>query len=658
MPLFGRKKDVASPAPRKASAPSGRKVPAPGTRDQPVPGAPSGRKSGAAPVAKGKTSASSGGGTSRSAAPNRTGTKKGAAPKRAAPAKPAARRAAPKRGSGARPGARAAPARPDAHPFDPAEGRVHVLDLPWELREFARQSGARWDPVVGAFVCPDPPPSALTPFASRPYSWERWREDDLNGHVLPVSPDGDGTMVARPHQREASDAIVAAHDAGRPGHLLADDVGVGKTVSSLQGLLSLPDTRTLLVVCPLGVIAHWRHTLAAVGDRDVRAVVINYDRVKRLLDVPAKAAAATKARTRNKHIAESGRPLVRFDAAIIDESHYCRNPVSQRTRAVDRLTESAFRVWSSATAGQNPLELTYLKPLLAAVTGSSATDLAAFEDWCTGQGIGVRKGAYGRWEWDEDPADIATMNRILFAPPPAGGPPAGLRRVPEQVRGWEPLTRHAVPVELDPSSRHDYEDLWTSFREQRGLARQGGDPKGGFATTLRFRQKASLLRVPTTVAYIEELIANGRQVHVAVEFLETLDAVVGAVEQGGVSCSTMHGGIVADDREAERVAFQRGDTQVMVSTIKEGVSLNAGEGACGGNDVPRVTVVHDARWSGIDALQVEGRCHRDGRFAPAHYLYAEDTTEAKVIARCVEKMSNAKGMLGDDTDELERLLTG
>ena len=75
--------------------------------------------------------------------------------------------------------------------------------------------------------------------------------------------------------------------------------------------------------------------------------------------------------------------------------------------------------------------------------------------------------------------------------------------------------------------------------------------------------------------------------------------------------------------------------------------------------MPRSEIIHDLRWSAIQMAQIEGRCHRDGRFAQVYWVYADRTIEeriARVVARRIQAM---KEMIGDETEtlrEIERLL--
>src|SRR6266536_3282669 len=183
------------------------------------------------------------------------------------------------------PGGRAArgrravsPAAGPAPPRIPPGQRMFVLDVPWELRQEAAWAGARWEPspAGGWMWTGQQLPAALAPFGSLPFSWERWREDELNGGPRP-GPPAAGDLTPRPHQRDAIAHILAALRGGRCGFLLADDVGLGKTLAAWAGVLAAGQVRVAVICCPLSVIPHWRATLLRIGTAGIRVLIVNYD---------------------------------------------------------------------------------------------------------------------------------------------------------------------------------------------------------------------------------------------------------------------------------------------------------------------------------------------------------------------------------------------
>jgi len=561
-----------------------------------------------------------------------------------------------------------APLPPPSVPRLPA--RTFLLDVPFPMRGAAQAAGATWDGELKAHVWRGAVlPRPLRPFGAHPFSLEWARELEINEEEPPAH-EPLGGLVPRPHQVDAIKAILAAARARRSGFLLADDVGLGKTVTALKGALHLPGVDSILVVCPLAVIPHWRQTVLHLGDQGKRITILNYDRLARLFEAPPpkrrksrKPARKVSKRTANKRLAAKGELTMAFDVVIFDESHRMRNVQTQRARFGARLQQgAAFTLWLSATAGDDPLRLAYLAPILAESTGATVTDLAEYEAWCAEQGIGVTRGAFGQWLWDrEGPTAAADLERVrgwLFD----GKPAVGLRRRPEDIAGWPEVLRVPAPITLEGESRALYDKEWRAFRRALRLTPRGArSSANALVARLRFRQKASLLRVPGTIALAEELLENGRQVAISCEFLETLQAIREGIEKAGHACAVIHGQMASAERERERLRFQRGEGPVVVYTVTEAISLHAGDTLARGNTVPRANILADCRYSPIACAQVEGRCHRDGQHATVYYAYAEDTVESDIVQTVIGKLRTMKTMIGDDTTalaEVEALLTG
>ena len=521
------------------------------------------------------------------------------------------------------------------------------------MRAVAAAAAARWDASHGVFIYEGAAlPAALAPFRAQPYSWEMHVQRELAAGPAPRPCPPGVAITLRPHQDTAVRAIAAARAAELPGFLLADDVGLGKTITAWRAILDMPAARTVLVVCPLAVVAHWRHTIEAMGDGGKDVILLNYDRLGKLFEVTA--AARKKIRTK-KGLARAG-TAAEFDVIVLDESHRCKNPTAARSKLAAKLVASAgFVLWLSATAGQNPLELSYLAPLLARLTGARANDLKDFEQWCLDQDLGVTRGAFGKWEWRGDRKDCERVRAMLFEPARRGQPAGGIRRRPEDIVGWPAINRILTPIDLTAEARALYDEAWTAFRRELELAPRGKDPKSALVASLRLRQKSSLIRVPGTVDLVRDLLDNAHAVAISVGFLETLTAIREQLESGvaKLACAAIHGGLPAAAREAERLRFQRGEARVMLFTVEEGISLHQGE--VPGGDAPRSEVIHDLRWSAIQMAQIEGRCHRDGRFAPVYWAYADATVEDHIARVVAGRLQAMKEMIGDDVETLREI---
>jgi hypothetical protein len=541
-----------------------------------------------------------------------------------------------------------------------------VLDIPFDMRGLAQQHSVAWDAKRKTYIWRGRSlPEALAPYASQPYSWERFQEDQLND-VEPTVAQPQAQIILHPHQTEAAARIKAAIDAGRSGFLNADDVGLGKTIETWQALLDTDWAETVLIVCPLSVVAHWRRTIQNMGDAGKRVVIINYDRLKKLFDVPAQIPTKVKRKKvrrvrTQKGVAKHG-TAIEFDLIIFDESHRLRNVETARSKLALKLSGPAdFILWLSATAGQNPLELAYLAPVLSEATGARSADLADFEKWCQSQGFGVSRGDYGKWLWagnSDDAADrikadqaLERMRQMLFE----GNVPIGIRRSPSDIAGWPSVNRILLPVDLDSDDRAAYFKIWAEFRDHLGLERRGGsDSSKGLVARLRFRQKASLLRTAATLDLGLELLSQGQQVAISVAFHETLDVLNEAFTQAGHSVALIHGKLNPIAKENQRLDFQHGRSRVCLYTVDEAISLHQGEY----NDAVRSNLIHDLRWSAIQMKQIEGRTHRDGKFSQVYWMLGVDTIEEQIAEIVAGRLRSMSAMQGDQATiaDVERML--
>ena len=136
-------------------------------------------------------------------------------------------------------------------------------------------------------------------------------------------------FVPRPHQIQAGEAILAARKAGRPGFLLGDMTGLGKTLATWLALADMPETE-ILIVCPKGAVAQWRRTIHLSGSLPKDVTIINYERIKSLL-IPPAASVKRSIRAKNNELAKLGTSKRVWPLIVFDEAHRLRNPNSQQT---------------------------------------------------------------------------------------------------------------------------------------------------------------------------------------------------------------------------------------------------------------------------------------------------------------------------------------
>lgn len=559
----------------------------------------------------------------------------------------------------------------------------HFLEVPWDLRSMPAMFGAKWSAkdkfhVYEGADLPEP----LLPFATQPFTWARWLEDEANGRVGIVPP-GDVVFKPRDYQVAAAKKIVTAFKQGYRGFLEADATGVGKTLSCVFGALGIGKMKgssagkplKVLILCPKGVIPHWQNTLLASPLPSMaRIVVSNYEQMPKMLSVPASAKTAKRTRTRNQRIARDGVSLVDWDVVIADEAQKLKGIyTSQRAKEFSNIAQYAstrqdapFIIYASATPGETPIHFGYMAPVVGSVLGmKNGLTLKGWGKWLESQGFNVKEGKAGSWSWGEvhykssdekkdenaraNKQDILKLRKLFFNPKFPS-----IRRHPSDIAGWPETNLIPFPVSLGFKQLQLYEEAWTAFRQVLRLGIRGRDPKGGLAAQLRFRQKSSMLRVDATVEQALEALETGHQVAISLEFLETLDTIREELEKKRVKVAE-YSGRNDTEREIERLRFQRGEAKVILFTPTEGFSLHAKETLPTGEQAspaPRVLLLHDIRYTAIANTQIVGRCHRDGQFVNNYLMFAKNTVEEKIINVMINRMRNMKSLAGDSEERV------
>jgi hypothetical protein len=512
---------------------------------------------------------------------------------------------------------------------------VWVLAVPFR----APAPGAVWHAGLQAHIWTGRElPPELAPYDPPPYTFERFLEDGVNEKPRPLPMAR--PMTPREQQCDGADVVAAHAASGGRVFLLGDDPGVGKTgtaILAVKAIAEQRDVRTVLVVAdrPAAItVPHWTRSIAGFGDGGIRWCVTTWDRLAKV-------------------------SKLRFDVVVADEAHMVRHTTTQRWKhwkavsGAGRVKDAPFVLATTATPAHTPLELPYLAPQFAVHHREPLRSWADLPSRLAAHGFHVERGRFG-WQWTEDADERRTDLTRLQSWLADADPPATLHR----PAPWGPVSVTGTPVALTPAERAAYESEWSEFRVEMQLARRSRQSGRGRAALLRFRQKAGLIRVQATVDWVKAQVEAERQVAVSVEFVETAaDPIRDALLDSGIPVA----GIFGRDRfdvEAERLRFQRGEAMVCVFTVTASISLHAGETLPDGraaSGTPRVGLFHQPRFSGIQARQVTGRTHRDGRTSPWRIAFAEDTVEEQVARVMVERLAVSGSTAGADTSSLREI---
>lgn len=530
----------------------------------------------------------------------------------------------------------------------------YVLDVPFEDKsiEGVWKYHSLYKTCIAHTQYPQQIPQS---YRAQPYSYEAWIEKFINNNK--ISPDIEtqfaqqDILVPRDYQHTAKNMAYKAFLAGYGGFLIADDVGLGKTVSA-AAIAQLNEFNSILVVTTLAATAHWRKTFLKFNFSGKNILIINYDRIQKLFK-PSDSAKKTVSRKRKNKQIHKNSIAPQFDLVIWDEAQKLKNSTSNRAKmSLQIQLKASFNLYLSATPGQNPLELSYMAPTLANATHSNFRGMQDFEAWCESQSLGVSKTKYSNFKWNKSIEGVQRMHELLFK----GDAPLAVRRVPEDIAGWPAINRILMPYAMTAEEMQDYNLSWNQFCENyKKLDKKSAAQRQ--AQYIRFRQKSSHLKISYVYEHALELHEAGHSVAISVGFKDTLFDLKEKFEKAGVGVSIIYGGQNAVEKEAQRVLFQEDKNHIVIFTVEEAISLHQGETPLGMR--PRSMIIHDMRWSAISMAQIEGRTHRDGKFSQIYWGFFDTTVDTKIAQIVLSKLLSMKTMIGDDSDtllEIEKLL--
>jgi len=454
----------------------------------------------------------------------------------------------------------------------------------------------------------------------------------------------------RDYQTEGFRWMARLAEAGL-GAVLADDMGLGKTIQALALLCQRSKIGPALVVAPTSVVGNWLseterfaprlrcHVLASSDDRagllaSMRAgdlVLCSYG----LLISEAEALASLKLST-----------------VVFDEAHALKNSRSRRAKAAFTLS-AGFRLALTGTPIENHLgELWSI--FQATIPGLLATEKRFEERFSRPISQGQR----------ERSRQLRAMVR-----------PFMLRRTKAQVLDeLPPRTEVTIRVTPTPAEKAFYEALRRDAIEQtKGAEGQGGKSRLRIlAEITRLRQAAvdprlidpehgpAGAKIETLIRRLVDLRDEGHRALVFTQFLGSMTTIHQRLDEQGIRYLGFDGSTPAKQRTKVVEAFQAGEADVFVMSLKAGgVGINLT-----GADY----VIHlDPWWNPAVEDQATGRAHRIGQQRPVtvYRLVTVGTIEEQILELHASKRDLADDLLAGldsakklDLDELRALLRG
>jgi len=406
------------------------------------------------------------------------------------------------------------------------------------------------------------------------------------------------------------------------GACLADDMGLGKTIQALALLLHRADEGPALVVAPTSVAFNWTDEAARFapsltihqfgpGDRQAQVtglgpgdvLICSYGLLQREDEILASRQWST---------------------VVLDEAQAIKNAGTQRSKAAFSL-QADFRLATTGTPVENRIDELWslFQFLLPRFLGSKQRFNERFG---SGEGlVDLRKLVR--------PFILRRMkSEVLDTLPPRTDVVWHVEAGQEEASVYEAV-RAAAAKELEgaadsPQKRMQVLAWITKLRlaccDPR-LVHEGAGPGA---------KRAELLRL------VDELRGGGHKALIFSQFVKHLELVRNDLDEAEISYQYLDGGTPAADRRKRVKAFQGGEGDVFLISLKAGgTGLNLTEANY---------VIHlDPWWNPAVEDQASDRAHRIGqtKAVTVYRLVTQDTIEERILEMHASKRALADELL-------------
>jgi superfamily II DNA or RNA helicase len=455
-----------------------------------------------------------------------------------------------------------------------------------------------------------------------------------------LDPQAEGLHTElRTYQQEGFAWMARLAHAGL-GACLADDMGLGKTVQTIALLLRRAGEGPALVLAPTSVCGNWMEEIARFapglnaylyGQHDEGARTALVARCGRLDVVVAAYSLA-----HGTDAALASRP---WGTLVMDEAQALKNAATQRARAVAGI-DAGFRLALTGTPVEN--RLADLWSIMHLINPGFLGTASQFNEHFTGP-----------IEKDRDITVRQRLRRLVS--------PFLLRRTKAQVlHDLPPRTEIIHRVEPSDEERHFLEALRQSATERVHKL----DAEEGEASSLHVLAELTRLRRaacdPRLVApelgivgakaqafeqIVRELVDGQHKALVFSQFTGFLALLAERLDGCGIAYQHLDGSTPAAERSRRVQAFQRGEGEVFLISLKAGgfgLNLTAAD----------YVIIVDPWWNPAAEDQAMGRAHRIGQERPVtvYRLVTAGSIEERIVELHQDKRSLADGILEGQDD--------
>ncbi|EKX47071.1 hypothetical protein GUITHDRAFT_69936 [Guillardia theta CCMP2712] len=417
--------------------------------------------------------------------------------------------------------------------------------------------------------------------------------------------------------------------------LIADEMGLGKTLQAIAIACVFSQDWPVVCLMPASMRWVWAEELEKwltdlrPGDIKVVRSSTDVDNLK-----TAKMVIVTYDLLSRSDFLQTSLIGCGFRTIIVDESHYCKNKDTKRTKAVMRLAKQARRcvLLSGTPALNRPAELFSQITMIADKTFGSWTEYTT--RYCDG-----RRGRFG-WECRGATHIEELHDKSIM-----------IRRLKNDVMSELPAKRRQhIPLELDQNSLK-------SIREN--MNKMGG--LDGFERNVvwgELTKQTALAKAELAAQYMMDLVEGGAKLLIFAHYLAVLDTLEKELCRAKARSNEINkcvgyiridGGVSASDRPDLVKKFQtRSDVRVAVLGLQaagQGLTLTAAS----------AVVFAELHVTPGVMVQAEDRAHRIGQTASVnvHYLVARQTLDECIWRLLTRKLSVVSHTLNGKKQRLE-----
>ncbi|MCA9698862.1 MAG: DEAD/DEAH box helicase, partial [Myxococcales bacterium] len=450
------------------------------------------------------------------------------------------------------------------------------------------------------------------------------------------------TAELRDYQRDGYAWMWRLAEAGF-GACLADDMGLGKTVQALALLAQRSALGPALVVCPTSVVINW------ISECKRFAPTL---RPQLLSDAGDRAALMQQLGPRDLLVCSYGilageheaLAEIPFATAVFDEAHALKNERTKRARAAREL-QAGFRLALTGTPVENRVD--ELWSLFRVVVPGLLGSKAQFEARYANPIARGEREAAGRLRSLLRPFILRrTKAQVLDELPARTEITLHVTPSADERAYYEALRRRSVDIiEADPKKKR-----FRILAEIAKLRQAAVDPRLLDADAAPGGSKIAAL-----LEQIQALRDEGHRALVFTQFLGSMALVRRALQAAAIDHLELDGSTPAAERARRVAAFQGGEADVFL------LSLRAG--GVGMNLTGADYVLHlDPWWNPAVEDQATDRAHRIGQTRPVtvYRLISVGTIEEKILALHERKRELADDILdglgGDEALDLDELM--